>query len=187
MTYQELCMVAKHEEKRQTELKKCQEYNYSLRSGQRDKTTRSSRNNKFNFSQGAKSTVKDVSNKIRCHKLGHVAANCKPANKEKRATGNLGQKKGSTKQGQVGSADSVQPPKQGKVKSALSDELDLLAVLHSSDSDGSVGAVSVNDQGSKPQYVNVTIQGVPTPGIIDKGADITIMGGELFKKIADAV
>jgi len=24
------------------------------------------------------------------------------------------------------------------------------------------------------------------PGIIDKGADITIMGGELFKKIADA-
>jgi len=69
-------------------------------------------------------------------------------NKEQEATGNLGQKKGNTKQRQVGSVDSVQPPKQGKVKSAQSDELDLLAVLHSSDSDGSVGAVRVNDQGT---------------------------------------
>ena len=60
-------------------------------------------------------------------------------------------------------------------------------MLYSSDSDGSVSAVRVNDRGSKPQYVNVTIQGVPTSGIIDTGADITIMGGELFKKISDAV
>jgi len=57
MTYQELCMAVKHEEKRQTELKKRQEYNDSLRSGHRDKATRSSRNDKF---KGAKSTMKDA-------------------------------------------------------------------------------------------------------------------------------
>ena len=46
--------------------------------------------------------------------------------------------------------------------------------------------VRVKDKGSKPQYVNVQVQGVPTSGIIDTGADITIMGGELFKKVAAA-
>ena len=78
-------------------MKKHQEYNDSLRSGHRNKATRSSRNDKFNFSQGAKSTTKDAPNKIDaiCHKLGHVAANCKSANKEQEATGNLGQKKAS--------------------------------------------------------------------------------------------
>ena len=46
--------------------------------------------------------------------------------------------------------------------------------------------VSVDDQGSKPQYVNVTIQGVTTSGTIDIGADITIIGGELLKKVSNA-
>ena len=70
------------------------------------------------------------------------------------------------------------------MKSTPLNDLDPLALLYLSDS---VSAVRVNDQGSKPQYVNVTIQGVATSGIIDTGADITIMGGELFKKISDAV
>jgi len=46
--------------------------------------------------------------------------------------------------------------------------------------------VLICDQGSRPQYVNIKIQGVSTSGVIDTGADITIMGGELFKKIAEA-
>ena len=46
--------------------------------------------------------------------------------------------------------------------------------------------VRVCDQGSRPQYVNIEIQRVPTSGLIDTGADITIMGGELFKMIAKA-
>ena len=91
-----------------------------------------------------------------------MAANCKLSNKEQEATGKLGQKKdtkGGTKQRQVGSTDCVVPPKQDKVGSAQPIDLDPLALLYSSDSDGSVSAVRVNDQGSKPQYVNVTIQG----------------------------
>ena len=42
----------------------------------------------------------------------------------------------------------------------------------------------LTDQGSKPQCVKLQVQGVPAYGIIDSGADITIMGGILFKKVA---
>lgn len=61
-----------------------------------------------------------------------------------------------------------------------------LLYLYTSDSEGQVDTIRVNDEGSGPQYVNVEIQGVRTSGIIDTGADITIMGGELFKKVATA-
>ena len=44
--------------------------------------------------------------------------------------------------------------------------------------------VHVKDSGSHPQRVRVEIQGVPAEGVIDSGADITIIGGELFKKVA---
>ena len=42
----------------------------------------------------------------------------------------------------------------------------------------------VKDGGSHPQRVRVEIQGVPAEEVIDSGADITILGGELFKKVA---
>ncbi len=58
--------------------------------------------------------------------------------------------------------------------------------LYSSDSDeiSDVCLVRVHDKGSKPQCVGIQIQGVPMFGIIDSGADITIIGGILFKKVA---
>ena len=52
------------------------------------------------------------------------------------------------------------------------------------DSDGDVCTVRVSDTGSKPQCARVMIQGVPVIEIIDTAADITIMGGSLFKKVA---
>ena len=63
--------------------------------------------------------------------------------------------------------------------------MDPLSLLYS-DSNGTVDTVRVSDKGSKPQYVNVQVQGVPTSGIINTRADITIMGGELFKRVAAA-
>ena len=65
------------------------------------------------------------------------------------------------------------------------DSLDPLSLLYS-DFEGTVDTVRVSDKGSRPQYVNVEIQGVPTSGVIDTGADITIIGGGLFKKVATA-
>ena len=55
----------------------------------------------------------------------------------------------------------------------------------SEDSEGEeVRVVRLTDQGSKPQCVKLQVQRVPAYGIIDSGADITIMGGILFKKVA---
>ena len=47
---------------------------------------------------------------------------------------------------------------------------------------GRVGKLT--NEGSQPQCVKLQIQGVPAYGLIDSGADITIMGGILFKKVA---
>ena len=43
-------------------------------------------------------------------------------------------------------------------------------------------AVRVSDRGSQPQCVKVQVQGVPAYGVLDSGADITIMVGMLFRK-----
>ena len=44
--------------------------------------------------------------------------------------------------------------------------------------------MKVNDEGSQTVCAKVEIAGVPAYGIIDSGADITILGGKLFKKVA---
>ena len=56
-----------------------------------------------------------------------------------------------------------------------------------SDSDeesSDIKTVRIHDKGSKPRKVAVDVQGVPAVGMIDSGADITIMGTALFKKVA---
>jgi len=57
---------------------------------------------------------------------------------------------------------------------------DLLESDSSSYSDG-VSAVHV---GTVPWCVKVAIQGVSMYGVVDTGADITIIGGRLFKLVA---
>ena len=47
--------------------------------------------------------------------------------------------------------------------------------------------VRVADKGSKPQCAKVEVQGVPAYGVLDSGADITIMGSTLFRKVAAVV
>ena len=57
--------------------------------------------------------------------------------------------------------------------------------LYSSDSDdGNVCIVRVEDKGSKPRVVMVDVHGVPARGIIDSGADISIINGDLFQRVA---
>jgi len=57
-------------------------------------------------------------------------------------------------------------------------------LLSSSGSEGDINAVRVLDNGSIPQLVSVDVEGVTAQGIVDTAADITIMGGTLFKKVA---
>ena len=68
-------------------------------------------------------------------------------------------------------------------QSKISDQTDNLFDFLYSDSRG-VRMVCVNDTSSKSQYIKLVVAGIPTLGIIDTGSDITIMGGELFKKVA---
>ena len=56
-----------------------------------------------------------------------------------------------------------------------------------SDSDGSVSVVRGTDHGSHLRRVQIDIAGVPATGLIDTGADITIMGPEPFKKVVAIV
>ena len=61
-------------------------------------------------------------------------------------------------------------------------------LLFSSDSEGeeAVRQIVVTDKSSRAQHARVSVQGVPANGVIDVGADITIMGGELFARVAAA-
>ena len=59
-----------------------------------------------------------------------------------------------------------------------------LEFLYSDDDSDGVKVVRIDDRGSKPKRVAVDLQGVPATGVVDSGADITIMGAERFKKVA---
>ena len=59
-------------------------------------------------------------------------------------------------------------------------------ILYSSDEEATaeVRIVRVSDRGSKPQCAKVQEQEVPADGVLDSGADITIISGSLFRKVA---
>ena len=64
---------------------------------------------------------------------------------------------------------------------------DPLQYLYSSNSDDpGVLQVRVCDKGSKAHCVKVSVQGVPMYGVVDSGVDITIIVGEMFKRVAAA-
>ena len=70
----------------------------------------------------------------------------------------------------------------GSVGSKQLNPLDLL--YSSSEEETDVRLVRVSDSGSQTHCAKVQVQGVPAFGIIDSGADITIIGGNLFRKVA---
>ena len=59
--------------------------------------------------------------------------------------------------------------------------MDPTTLLQSSESDDGdlVRLIRIIDKGSRPQYAQVAVQGVPATGVVDSGADITNIGGEL--------
>jgi len=142
--------------------------------------------------------VKDVRRCYICNKLGHVAKFCETSIKEKEASGSLSKIEGKAKPTlQYGNKPNAakqvsKKPTSVDVKKGQSQpssnrvSVDPVSLLYSLESDSGVDMVRVCDQGSRPQHVNIEIQGVSTSGVIDTGADITIMGGELFKKVAKA-
>ena len=107
----------------------------------------------------------------RCYICGdpdHLARACR-----RRKTESTGQARRATQSTGAGT----------RMVKAKEDPLDFLQ-SDSDDEEGDIKTVRVEDRGSKPRKVLVDIQGVPGTGVIDSGADITIMGAELFKLVA---
>ena len=167
LTYKELVMATKNEE-RLSELKKRQAYTQTggmwdrqlpssgkLVSKQQDHTHQP----KFTQGGSGKSSLRCLYYK----KLGHFAHDYR-------------QKKADN-EGRKG------PPAARQVQTEPVDPTTLLQSSESDDGD-LVRIIRVNDKGSRPQYAQVAVQGVPATGIVDSGGDITIMGGELFKTVA---
>ena len=116
-----------------------------------------------------------------CGKAGHLQRNCRQRNRRQESNSQANQpvEKGTNKSGTnmicSGGAQAESPQKEDPHMFLLSD---------SEEEDNTVSLVRVQDGGSKSQTAQVEIAGVAACGIVDTGADITIMGPELFKKVA---
>ena len=169
-TYQELCTAAKGEEKRLAALKQRRHLTKATPSPQPTTTPRSS--GPKQQQHGTPSTAKGPRVCFKCGNPGHFAMNCTQGEKESKGKGSSGRAK---------QVQTEKPPRESKVELRVPD------FLHSSSDEetpASAKTVRVVDKGSAPQCVRVQVQGVPAYGLIDSGADITIMGGTLFKKVA---
>ena len=107
-----------------------------------------------------------------CGRAGHLARRCPQSKQESRGRP---ANPGRMKQVSTGKSDNR------KSQSRQPEPEDF---LHSSSDDDATSKVQLVDKGSVAQCVQVEIHGVPAYGYIDSGADITIMGGRLFKRVA---
>ena len=193
-SYTSLCLAAKNEEWRQAELKKRKQYqpNQPPSQGQSNRQSsqpqpsatpslqQSSQQSSHATSQTAPGDVGRRVSKFNrsgrkcfnCWETGHIARNCPKPKKE--STGRTDTEAPTTKMVQTGQPATAPAQPDDPLQYLLSD----------SDDSDEVRQVRVYDKGSKPHCANVNVQGVLMSGVVDSGADITIMGGEMFKRVA---
>ena len=177
-TYKELCLSAKNEEKRQSTLKRRQEYLKGSKPTTAipvSKPMPQSKQTKVSPT-GATPQFKQQGPCYICNKPGHITRNCRQRAQTHESRGFLSSTSIPRK------ADQKQITSQPTSKVGVPAEL--LEALDSDSSSESVNRVEVQDQGSQPRCARVFIQGVPVIGIIDSGADISIIGGKLFRQVA---
>ena len=168
--YQELCIAAKNEEKRLVELRRRQQYSKPAqlppsrprlppfeyaRTTATDSLRRPAAVNRPNSA--------DLKKCFLCKKPGHLMRECRLRKFENAVT------------------NRPTATKQVTVERKLEEEREFpnpYDLLYSSDSEGEEGVnqIRVTDEGSQSRLAHVNIQGVPADGVIDTGADITIMG-----------
>ncbi len=172
-TYKELCLTSKNEEKRLIELRKRRGYHQPPKNTSRIRAPEKPAESKGKKSQAdsSGSASQDSRKCFVCHRTGHLARDCT------KRTESRGRKNEQPSSKQVTTTkDSDTEP----------DQSDILEMLFSSsdESEGNVDVVRVPDHGSSPRRARVGIQGVPALGVVDSGSDITIMGGNLLRKVA---
>ena len=176
-SYKELCTAAHNEEKRLTGLKKRQNYARGLPSDFKRRNTPSNISPRPNMRQhNYGQTLENTDRRCYvCGEVGHLASKCKQAKKESSRPQN--------------STPPISKARGQGLKAVTSVEKPLDLLYPDTDSEGSNSSIStirVEDKGSRPHKVTVTVQGALAQGVIDSGADITIINADLFKNIAAA-
>ena len=140
--------------------------------------------------QSSKRPEGDVSSSQRrffnCNRPGHLAWECRSRRTESSGRGTKQRpRQVDTRQvyiteGEVFPAHSERTQSPATTPGLLS----YLLSTDSEDSEDGVRQIRISDQGSRQQHADILIEGVPARGIIDSGAEITIIGGELLRRIA---
>ena len=186
--YQELCIAAKAEERRLAALKQRQRMKPSQDSPSYPRAAGSA-SRKPSSKEGSSDPTQEpgrerppaqhnssISSRrcFNCGKTGHLAFRCRQSKKESR--------------GQTAATKQVQskrhPQESEGPTCATTMPEDHLYSSSDEESTPRTYSVRVSDKGSITQCVKVYVQGVPAYGLVDSGADISIIGGSLFKKVA---
>ena len=176
LTYKQLCVAAKQEEKRLIELKRRRLHQERQGRYQEARYTPNSRSAVQSRADGGKSDISPGKPPRECYVCGktdHLAKQCRQRKSESNPTEDKKWKKETT-----ATTNAIRSTN----KQEISDPMNFLC--SDSDTDGSINVVSITDQGSHLRTATVEIAGVPATGLVDTGADITIMGPEVFKKVA---
>ena len=181
-TYRELCLAAKNEEKRRQYLRTSTIQPCTPSDGPLRKTQEHfQRNPRERRPPGSNDSPKRC---YTCGKRGHLARDCWARRTESRGGNGVNFRMDGTQ----GGTKLVQMEGDSTGGDCGSATRELLSYLFPEDSNddsgGEVRQVRINDSGSRQRYVSVLIGGVPVRGTIDSGSDITIIGRDLFRRMA---
>ena len=186
--YQELCIAAKAEKRRLASLKQQQgmkpsqdspSYPRSAGSASRKPLSKEASSDPMQEPGRDRPPAQHNSSILsricfNCGKTGHLAFRCRQSKKESR--------------GQTASTKHVRSKRHLRESEGPTCATTMPKDhLYSSSDEESIPrtcSVHVPDKGSVTQCVKVYVQGVPAYGLVDSGADISIIGGSLFKKVA---
>ena len=183
--YQSLCVAAKNEERRQAALKKRKQYQSTTGGGG---PAQSNPDAKLPGGGGMLAPERRGPPTRRCWNcdtIGHLAKDCRRPKRESFGSASS-QKTPHTRLVHSGNSDMGPPASDSASVPPLVEDDPLRYLLSDSEEEAGVNQVRVTDKGSAHQQVKVLVAGVPLFGVVDTGADVTIMGGSAFKQVAAA-
>ena len=183
--YQSLCVAAKNEERRQAALKKRKQYQSTAGGGG---PAPSKIDAKLPGGGGMLAPERRGPPTRRCWNcdtIGHLAKDCRRPKRESFGSASS-QKTPHTRMVRSGNSDMGPPASDGASVPPSVEDDPLRYLLSDSEEEAGVNQVRVTDKGSAHQQAMVLVAGVPLFGVVDTGADVTIMGGSAFKQVAAA-